>query len=77
MRANDPDVAAKGRRLLEQSATELAPHKGQFVAIDVNTRFYYLGKSAVEAIQQAKSLDPSAEIYLAKVGEPAAFKFRR
>ena len=50
-------------------------HAGNFAAIDVlQEKTYFLGGTAIEALQKATKQSPNGTFHLIKVGVPAAFK---
>src|ERR1700733_15641858 len=50
-------------------------HSGNFAAIDVlQEKTYFLGGTAIEALQKATKQSPNGRFHLIKVGVPAAFK---
>jgi len=51
-------------------------HKGELIAIEVDTRDYFVGKDPIEADEKAREKYPDAAFYLARIGYRAAFVHR-
>ena len=47
--------------------------KDDFVVINPKTRKYFIGKTSVEAIKNARKKYPKGELFLAQVGRIAGF----
>jgi len=71
-------LARRGERLYRTKLKRLLEpeHGGEYVAIEVESGDYFLGKSDVEAIQNAKAKYPSRKFHLIKIGFPAAVSFK-
>src|SRR5262249_35466260 len=50
---------------------------GKFVAIDVATGDYELDQDDYAAVTRLRNRQPSAEVWLGQVGQPAAYRMRR
>jgi hypothetical protein len=50
---------------------------GKFVAIDIGTGDYELDADDYAAVSRLRSRSPSAEIWLGRVGQPAAYRMRQ
>jgi hypothetical protein len=50
---------------------------GKFIAVDVLTRNYELDESDIAAVTRLLDRIPAANVWLARIGEPAAYKIRR
>ncbi|MCY2994313.1 MAG: hypothetical protein NTY19_41535 [Planctomycetota bacterium] len=50
---------------------------GKFVAIDVGTGDYELDEDDYAAVMRLRDRRPSAEVWLGRVGQPAAYRMRR
>ncbi len=50
---------------------------GKFVAIDIDTGDHEIDEDDYTAIKRLQSRRPSAEIWLGRVGQPAAYRMRR
>ena len=49
---------------------------GKFVAIDIGTGDYELDDDDYAAVTRLRSRHPSAEVWLGRVGQPAAYRMR-
>ncbi len=52
-------------------------HRGQFVAIDVESEDYEVADEAHEASDRLHQRRPSAQMLVERIGYPAAFRVRR
>ena len=50
---------------------------GKFVAIDLATGDHELDEDDYAAVMRLRTRRPSADVWLARVGEPAAYRMRR
>lgn len=50
---------------------------GRFVAVDVHTADYEIDADDYAAVKRLRTRRPSAEIWLGRVGQPAAYRMRR
>ncbi len=50
---------------------------GKFVAIDIETGDYQLDEDDYAAVTQLRRRHPSAEVWLGRVGQPAAYRMRQ
>ncbi|MFQ6043497.1 MAG: hypothetical protein ACE5PV_21795 [Candidatus Poribacteria bacterium] len=68
--ANKNELVAQGQKVYETLLRKkLEPeHKGEVVAIEVESCDYFLGKSLVEAAKKARLKHPDKLFYFAKVG---------
>jgi len=73
------ELAALGQSIFErQVRPALRPEDdGQFVAIDIATGDYELATDDYAAVTRLRQRRPSAEIWLGRVGQPAAYRMRR
>jgi hypothetical protein len=56
---------------------ELRPEDdGKFVAVDIGTGDYELDEDDYAAVSRLRSRCPSAEVWLGRVGQPAAYRMR-
>lgn len=70
------EIAEKGIGIYKKVSEQLEKkHFGEFVAIEVQSKEYFVGKTQVEAIEKAKKHFPAEIFYLMKVGFPAAVTF--
>ncbi len=71
------EIVEKGQRIYEKIKDKLEPeHKGEIVAIEVETGDYFLGKSVIEATDKAREKYPDKVFYTARVGFPVVYVFR-
>jgi len=64
----------KGEKIYEKIKDKLVPeHKGDFIAIEVDTGDYFVGKDPIEADEKAREIYPDAVFFLARIGYRAAF----
>lgn len=70
--------AQRGQEIYEERLrSELEPeHKGDMVAIDVDTGEYFLGKSTLEAVKRGRERYPGKIFYLVRVGFPVVRIYR-
>ncbi len=73
-----PDVrriSQRGQELFKALAQKLTErHRGQFVAIEVESEDYFLGKTEIEANKKARQQHPGKVFYLGRLGYAAAFR---
>lgn len=70
------EIAQKGSEIYQKIRKQIEKkYSGNFIAIEVESGKYYLGKTQVEAIEKAKKHFPTKIFYLMKVGFPAAVTF--
>jgi hypothetical protein len=50
---------------------------GKFIAIDIRTGDYELDEDDYAAVTRLRSRRPSAEVWLGRVGQPAAYRMRQ
>lgn len=67
---NTEAIAEKGQQIYEERLKEkLEPeHRGEIVAIEVETGDYFLGHSVMEAVNRAREKYPNRIFYIARVG---------
>ncbi len=67
------EIAHKGEEVYQKISKQIEKkYLGDFMAIEVESGKYFLGKTQVEAIKKAKKHIPAKIFYLIKVGFPAA-----
>lgn len=83
MTTNEPhrspeEIARLGTQVFDQHVRpSLRPEDdGKFVAIDIATGDYELDEDDYTAITRLRSRRPQAEVWLERVGEPAAYRIR-
>jgi len=64
----------RGEEIYRKIKEKLEPaHKGEFVAIEVDTGDYFVGKDPIDADEKARVKYPDAVFFLARIGYRAAF----
>jgi len=75
---NNRGMAEKAKAIYEKIKDGLeAEHKGEVVAIDVESGDYFLGKTGLEAARRARARYPNRIPYIIRIGRPAYISFRR
>ena len=74
-RLTPDEIGARGEAIyrLQLSAMLEPDHRGEFVAIDVETGDYEVAGEAHEASDQLRSRHPDAAILVERIGHPAVF----
>jgi hypothetical protein len=68
------DVPQAGKRLLHAiSPADQQAHRGEFVAIAVDTGQLFFAKVAADAVRAAEKVTRLSRVYLARVGASTAF----
>jgi len=71
------EISKKGRELLDLIPDELKEkHFGQFIAIEVDTGEYFIGKTAIEATRKARAKYPGKIFFLGRLGYKTAYTFK-
>jgi len=66
------DFAQKGKEIYQKISKGLEKkHRGQFLAIDVESGRYFLGETQEEAFKKAKKHLPTKIFYFVKIGFPS------
>jgi hypothetical protein len=74
---NREEFGSKGDRIYEKIKPLLEPeHKGEIVAIEVESGDYFLGETVIRAGQKAKKKYPDKVFYFVRVGYPVVHVFR-
>lgn len=74
----DRDLVPKGKEIYAGIKDELEKeHKGEIVAINVDTGDYFLGKSVIEATDKGRQKYPDTVFYAARVGDRVVYRFLR
>ena len=78
-RRNPEELARLGAEVFDrQVRPALRPEDdGKFVAIDIGTGDYELDEDDYAAVTRLRARCPSAEIWLGRIGQPAAYRMRR
>jgi len=73
---NPEIIAEKGEKIYQEKLkNELEKeHKGEFVAIEVESERYFLGKSPEEALERAKNVFPNKIFHLIRIGYAGLYK---
>ena len=67
----EEELEEKGRKIFSELEPSLIGYyKNQYVAIEVESREYFIAPSLVEAIKDAKAHFPDKKFYTARVGIP-------
>ena len=71
---NKHELAAQGESLYAQLRAKLEKeHRGEFVAIEVESGDYFLGKTLQEADKKARVKYPSSVFYVVRIGRRATW----
>jgi len=71
---NKAELAAKGESRYAQLKDELErEHHGEFVAIEVDSGDYFLGKTFQEADKRAREKHPESIFYVVRIGHRATW----
>jgi hypothetical protein len=69
--------AKKGYSLYKKLAPRLeAKHPDEYVAIEMKSEDYFLGRSMGEALEKAEQRYPEAKFFVVKIGELATVSFK-
>lgn len=69
--------AEKAKKIYKKLRTTLErEHKGQVVAINIDSGEYVIGEDELEAARRARARFPGKVFYFFRVGEPALHKMR-
>ena len=70
------EIVQRGQALYDQQirAKVEASHKGEFLILDVDTGEYEIDNNEVAAVKRARAKNPSAALYILRVGYPAAYR---
>jgi len=70
-------VISGGKEIYNRLREKLEPeHKGQIVAIEVDSGGYFLGRTVTEATSEARKKHPDKVFYFVRVGFPAVYVHR-
>lgn len=74
---NKHEVARKGKAIYEKIREKMeAEHKGEVVAIEVESGDYFLGKSALDAVKRGREKHPDGLYYAIRIGKRAYISFK-
>ncbi|MCI0700424.1 MAG: hypothetical protein L0241_05025 [Planctomycetia bacterium] len=69
------EIAKLGQEIFERVVRPtLKPEEGKYVAIDIATEEYEVDDSDYAAVMKIHGRNPGAEVWLMRVGYPAAYK---
>jgi hypothetical protein len=70
-------ISQQGQQLFAALDPELRDkHHGQFIAIEVESSDYFIGKTAIEANQKARTKYLEKVFFLGRLGYRTAFSFK-
>jgi hypothetical protein len=76
-RFNLEEFSKKSGEFYNQIKAELeSKFKGKYVALDFESKQYWIGETATEALTRAKSDFPNKLFYLLQIGTPAPFSIQ-
>ena len=77
-RRNREEVARLGQEIYDRHIKPLLrlEDEGKFVAVDTVTGEYEIDASDYAAVMRLRGRQPSAEVWLLRVGHPAAYRLR-
>jgi len=62
-------IAEEGAKIYDQIKVKYDPKdKGKFLAIDIESKNYYLGNTSAEALELARQNHPNKIFYVVKIG---------
>ncbi len=74
---NKAELAAKGEGIYAKLKEKLErEHRGEFVAIEVESGDYFLGKTFQEADKKAREKYPKSVFYVVRIGRRATWVLR-
>lgn len=66
-------IATEGAQVYEEVKTKYEPdHKGEFLAIEIDSKEVFLAPTSAEAVVAARSSHPNKVFYVMKIGFDAA-----
>jgi hypothetical protein len=69
---NKYEVARKGKAIYEKIRDKMeAEHKGEALAIEVESGDYFLGKSAIDSTDKGRQKHPDGLFYVVRIGKRA------
>ena len=79
LRRDPEEVARLGAEILDRQLrpTLRSEDDGKFVAIDIDTGDHELNEDDYAAVSRLRARRPAAEVWLGRVGQPAAYRMRR
>lgn len=71
------DFSRKSEAYYKEIKNDLeTKHKGKYVALDFESKQYWIGDTATDALTRAKEKFPNKLFYLLQVGSPAPFSIQ-
>lgn len=69
----DGQMAKRGKEIYQQKLKTMLEkdHKGEIVAIEVESEDYFLGKTVIEATDKGKKKHPEKGFYFIRIGHKA------
>jgi len=72
-----PTIVRRGFQIYNKLKRALeAEHFGEYIAIEVKSGEYFLGRTMDEALDKAEQKYPDAKFFVVRVGELAAVNFK-
>lgn len=72
-KADIQKIAERGAKIYKKIKEQYEPeHNGTFLAIEIDSKNFYLGKSSSEAVELARKSHPDKVFYVVKIGHSAA-----
>lgn len=70
---NPAEIVRRGEEIYQNELREKLEKEylGKFVAIEINSKNYFLGETQIEATEKARKKFPDKVTYLIKIGFPA------
>jgi len=67
-------IGKKGRQIFRELSPEFVEnHRGEFMAIDVDSGEWFLGKTGLEATKKARDKYPGKVFFLGRIGHQATY----
>jgi hypothetical protein len=78
-RLTPDEIARVGVEILQRDVLPVSgpSDKDKFVAIDICTRDFEVDADDFAAVTKLRKKQPSAQIWLGRIGQPAAYRMRR
>ena len=71
-------LVSKGKEIYRKLRDELEPqHKGEILAIEVDSGEYFFGKTVIEATDKGRGKYPDKVFYTVRIGFPVVYSYRR
>jgi hypothetical protein len=70
-------LVSEGKEIYKKLRDELEPqHRGEIVAIEVDSGEYFFGKTVIEATDKGREKYPDKVFYTVRVGFPVVYSYR-